>query len=740
MAMNESIPKFPSAERPALPGPAAGGESEGMGLSDVVRILKQRLLMILVTTIGLYGLVALVTFGTLYFFPAYTSEAIFEMLPPEQNDYIKTPLQISPEVIEQMLQTESRKLKQPDVLWEVLGEPEVKKTDYFAWYDRDVAKASLGLQKDLVCAPVPDSRLIRLALSAKKKSEALLIVSKIANFYQNKSERTSKGERSDQLQAINNQLASITKELESKRAQLAALRQTADLSRLETERGQHEDNINYLTNHLSDLESQIASLEAQENSLPKNPEDLPLTAEHKLVIDTDPILRYYTAQVEGIDVQMRALASKLGEKHRDMVQLNQQRDEYRSKEMIRREELADQVRTRQMESIHQSLQEMRAIQTKVAEHLDEAQAQERDLDRKMQQHKMLEADTEALNKQRETLMEQKSRAEFIVADTTQQRLRLVQAPKEAVKPSRPDLLVWLVGGAFLAVAGAVGLAFMREMTDTAVRTPSDITRFVHLPLLGTVPRLDDEESEVSRMELVVREAPTSLVAESFRKIRTNLLFSGPPESLKSLLVTSAGAEDGKTSIAVNLALALAATNRRVLLVDANFRRPALRGLFAQIKSEGLSNILIGRGQFEQLVCGTDVPNLFILSSGPMPPNGAELLGSPQMRDLITEASTRYDHVIFDGPPALLVSDASVLAMQVLGVITVVPAEEVSRGELKRLRDQLEMIGARIVGAVLNGVRARAGGYFKNQYREFYEYTTEEAGPTELPPPPSDTTT
>lgn len=739
MSTTVGNPMFDLPQRPGLPAPAgAGGEAEGMGLSDIVRVFKQRKLMIIISTLVLYGLVAVATLATLFYFPAYTSEAYFEMLPPEKNDYIREDVMASPEIMEQMLQTEARKLKQLDILYDVLKQPEVKNTAYFDWYDKDVAKAALGLQKDVVAAPVPETRLIRVALASKKKQESLLIVEKIVKEFEDKYESQSKDQNQDRSKLMNDQVLNVTKELTAKRAQLATLRATGDLSRIQSERGQSEDNISYLTKHLSDLDGQIASLEAQALSYQGlNPEDLPLTAEHRLVIDSDPILRYYTTQVKGLDVQINSLKLRLGQKHRDMIQLERQREEYKGEEMARREELVDQVRNRQIEQVRQSLAEMQAIQSRVSERLTEAQGEERDLDQKMQRYKEVEADAQQLEKQLEEMNANRRKVDFIANDKSMLRLRLVQRPKEAVKASRPDLPIWLGGGAFLALAGAIGLAFLRELTDTAIRTPSDIGRHAHLPLLGSVPRLEDEETDVDKMELVVREAPASLVAEAFRKIRTNLQFSGPADTQRTILVTSAGAEDGKTSIATNLAITMASANKRVLLVDCNFRRPAIRGLFDGTRPEGLSNILIGQGSLNDYVTPTNVPNLHVLTSGPMPPNGAELLGSPRMQELITSAAARFDHVIFDGPPILLMSDASVLAMQVQGVIAVVAAEEVSRGELKRLRDQLEMIGARVVGVVLNGVRARAGGYFKRQYREFYDYTSDETVQAELPAPPPD---
>ncbi|HEX9109734.1 MAG TPA: CpsD/CapB family tyrosine-protein kinase, partial [Longimicrobiales bacterium] len=201
---------------------------------------------------------------------------------------------------------------------------------------------------------------------------------------------------------------------------------------------------------------------------------------------------------------------------------------------------------------------------------------------------------------------------------------------------------------------------------------------------------------------------------------------------------------GKTAVAINLAVTLAQGGQRVLLIDCNFRRPGIRAAFKRTRPEGLSNVLVAQLPFAQAVTHSELANLDILTSGPMPPNPAELLGSTQMRALLTTARQTYDRVLLDGPPCLLISDALVLATETDAVLLVARAANSSKGALRRAREQFTRLNARVIGAILNGVQARAGGYFHEQYREFYEYTNDEviphelpAGPPELEGPPED---
>jgi capsular exopolysaccharide synthesis family protein len=248
-----------------------------------------------------------------------------------------------------------------------------------------------------------------------------------------------------------------------------------------------------------------------------------------------------------------------------------------------------------------------------------------------------------------------------------------------------------------------------------------------------VPHADDEEVNIERVETAVRDAPRSMIAEAFRVLRTNLQFSAPQDRQRSLLVTSPRPDDGKTTVACNLAAALAMAGRRVLLVDANLRRPALHRVFEKVPAQGLSNCLVGGATLEQVLCRTSLANLDVVGSGPTPPNPAELLNSELARRFIEQALTRYDQVILDTPPVLLASDAAALATMADGAVLVCRAKDNSRGQAQRAVSLLDHVGANLFGGVLNGAQVRRGGYFREQLRTFYEYQDEERRDDGRPP-------
>ena len=193
--------------------------------------------------------------------------------------------------------------------------------------------------------------------------------------------------------------------------------------------------------------------------------------------------------------------------------------------------------------------------------------------------------------------------------------------------------------------------------------------------------------------------------EAYRTLRTNLQFGGLSESHHSLLVTSAGVGEGKSLTLSNLGIALAQTGKRVILVDADLRRPSLHRFFNADAGQGLTTVLQNGATLESTVRPTSVENLLVLPAGPLPPNTAELLASERMSDLLAELKERADVVLLDSPPVLAVSDASLLAGKVDGVLVVIDTRQTRREALWRTKEALDEVGARIMGAVLNRARA-----------------------------------
>lgn len=212
--------------------------------------------------------------------------------------------------------------------------------------------------------------------------------------------------------------------------------------------------------------------------------------------------------------------------------------------------------------------------------------------------------------------------------------------------------------------------------------------------------------------LVVSGRPQSIIAEQFRTVRTNIQFSMVDQDLKSLVITSAGPGAGKSVTAANLATTFGSEDSRVLLVDADLRKPTVHDTFRLKNSTGLTTLLRNRyAELTDMIYKTDTEGLYLLTSGPIPPNPAELLGSNRMDALIQEMQDTFDLVIFDMPPLLPVTDAQVMSSKVGGVIFVAPMKEVTKEEVLKSKEMLEMAEANVLGVVHNRAENSGSGYY-----------------------------
>ncbi len=293
-------------------------------------------------------------------------------------------------------------------------------------------------------------------------------------------------------------------------------------------------------------------------------------------------------------------------------------------------------------------------------------------------------------------------------------------------PVRPKVVQNVLLATLIGLMLAAGVALLIEYADDTVKTGEDVTEALGAPALGYVMRL--EKKEARALVSMVEMGGNSPLAESFRVLRTNLQFSLLDRPGRTILVTSAGKGEGKTSATINLGLVMAEAGKRVILVDADLRRSCLHRFFGLQNSVGLTTALLDSSLLHsEAIQSTGIPGLMVLTSGPMPPNPSELLGTPHMATLVELLKSRAEVVLFDGPPMLPVTDPAVMAPLMDGVLVVVEAGSTRSGALARVRETLERASGsgKLLGAVLNKITPESGDY---QYRYYYRYYSDpEAG-------------
>lgn len=292
-----------------------------------------------------------------------------------------------------------------------------------------------------------------------------------------------------------------------------------------------------------------------------------------------------------------------------------------------------------------------------------------------------------------------------------------QVPEKPVRPNK--VMNTLLAGA-VGMMLAVGTAFLIEYLDDTIKTPERLNQALGVTALGTIGRMPSTEKEPDR--LIAAAHPKSHIAEAYRVLRANLQFAGVTRPLHSILVTSAGPGEGKSTTVANLGVVLAQAGKRVILVDSDMRRPSLHKFFEIPNTAGLTNLLLQDDpRLDGYIADTKIENLRVITSGPLPPNPSELLGSQRMKHLAEMLKGEADIVLFDSPPILPVVDAMVLSSIVDGVMLVVDTNT-RRDALARAGAALAQAGANVVGAALNKLRlGRGSGYY---YYYYYYYTPE----------------
>jgi polysaccharide biosynthesis transport protein len=274
-------------------------------------------------------------------------------------------------------------------------------------------------------------------------------------------------------------------------------------------------------------------------------------------------------------------------------------------------------------------------------------------------------------------------------------------------PSSPKVLRNLVLGVLLGLIFGVGVALLRNVLDTKIRSEHDVRAVTDSPLLGVI----GQDDKVPAHPIILRDEPLSAAAESVRRLRTNLKFTDLGDHPRSIVITSAIPGEGKSTTALNLAVALADAGSRVILVDADLRRPSVAGCLGMEGRVGLTTVLIGRAELRDVVQHWQHSTLDVLPSGRIPPNPSELLGSAAMERMLGELTAKYDVVLLDTPPLLPVTDAAVLSSLVGGSLLVVGADRVHRPQLQQAIESLQTAGAHIHGVVVNKIaRQEAATY------------------------------
>ncbi len=405
-----------------------------------------------------------------------------------------------------------------------------------------------------------------------------------------------------------------------------------------------------------------------------------------------------------------------------MVQLKAQMEELKAQIQAEEMAVADSVRN----EYETALKEEQYLRERTEEQKKRAMA----LDEKATQYKIFAREVETNKSIYQSLLQRAKEIEATVGASVT-NIQVIDQARPPLYPFKPRIILNLLIGLALGLASGIGAAFVAEFFDNTIKNPDEMVNRFGIPVLGLIPFDKQAGDNRKYMALKFYADPRSPVAEAFRTTMTSVRLSVADNPPKTILFTSILPGAGKSSLSSNACFSYLSEEEKVLLIDVDLRKPSLHHVFNNgLRGEGLSSVLTGQAELSDVILPTDFPELDYISSGPLPPNPAELLSSRRMRQLLQDVSEEYDRIILDGPPYQGFAEILVLANMVDGVILISVEGDTPREGVKHFRRSITNVGGKILGTIINKSGRRSGlssygGYKYYAYNYDYDYGTDE---------------
>lgn len=485
-----------------------------------------------------------------------------------------------------------------------------------------------------------------------------------------------------------------------------------------------------LNRQLTDLENERRTAEANYNRSKEVPADeLPQVINDVTVQNIARELSKKKQELANLSAKYQATYPAVKQVQEEVKQLETQLSEQKAK-IVKNIETQFQVARKREEDLKTSFGQSR----------NEAIQQNRE----SSELGLLKQKIETNRKNYEDLQGRLRQAE-VESDFRPSNIRRVQDAEIPIAPVKPNKILNIGLSMLIGLALGIGLAFFLEYLNNTINTAEDVERIVQLPALGGIPSLQSlaknkmlgvnangngngkKSTALTAVsnELLSGHDPLSSFAESYRALRTSLLLSSAEHAPRTMLITSSHPAEGKTTIVANTAISLAQTGARVLVLDADMRRPRCHKILSTKNDSGLSTYLSRDVSVDKVIIPHDIPNLFVMPAGPVPPNPSELLSSIKLRYLVAELQDRFDHIIIDSPPVIHVTDALIISPHVDGVVIVVKSNHTPREAVQRAKQALADVNAKIFGVVLNCIDLNTESYYYN-YKYAYYHSYEES--------------
>ena len=709
-------------------------------LREYLRVLIKRKWIVIGTLVAIFGASLIATLRITPIYDAVGSIAINKPDPMLQN--LRDPGNAGVDYYDPTdLDTEVRILRSDLLALQVIKQLNLDQLPEFGGHGV-ASSASLALTTDalepdsirantvlgafkgsLRVALEPNTRIIDIHYRSQNKELAARVVNTLANTYIEQNFKTRFESTMQASDWLSRQLVDLQMKVETSQEKLVKYQKEHQILGIDEKQNITTAKLDELNKELTAAESQRMEKESIYRLADSGDTDSAAAVANgisgKVTGSTSGLLDKLQAAKADLNIQIAQFSTQFGPSYPKLAELNNQVKEIDSQIQSEMKKVSSRLRGDYLAALQRENM-LRAA-------LEQQKQQENKLNESAIEYSLLKRDFETNRTLYEGLL-QKLKEAGVTAGLRSNNIRQVDIARTPGAPAEPNIPRNLGFALALGLTSGIGLAFLLEGIDNTVRTPEQAQAISGLPSLGMIPLGSRTASETNptglsvatskeAVELITIARPQSQMSESYRALRTSLLLTSLGAPPKTILITSALPQEGKTTTSINTATVLAQKGTRVLLIDADLRRPSIHKTLGMGPRIGLSNVLTGGTTVQQATVRSSVlPNLFILPAGTPPPNPAELLASSQMMDMLAELRDQYDHIIVDTPPTLSVTDAVVLSTRADAVVLVIRSGQTTKPALRRSRDILAQVNARVSGVLLNAVDLDSPDYYY-----YYEY-------------------
>jgi len=715
-----------------LPRPAAqphvGG---GMPTIDPFKLFKKyKWLLIGAAAAGAFlGVVS--HYALLYTFPIYRPEAIYQVFALEDKINRLGATGNFRDELEKFMATEVAIITSDRIIDKAVSDPNItseapKWTGMFMKNGvLDTPRTAKSLKRRLSAGIMGDSNLIRIGFWSTDPEEAAAVVKLVGRVYSRDRQITSSGEVSERrtllTKAISDNADAIIK-LQAKRERLL---KEQNVETLDQQASGELRNIESIQTKLVETRADKESLIVQRDQLRRELETgLPVTfPEHiRKAVDEDPVILNIKQDVNQLEAGLLALSMKLGPEHRDYIRLQNLVDARKQTLNAEREKLLKQHFNARLDVYTTSVSSLEATENDLLQKLETSKLRAREITQVLAQVKDVTREIDGATESKAKYTDELKELEILTSSMrTQARVQLFQDAQAPKTVAFPKLYLMIPGGILLILGLVGGAAVLFEIIDQRVKSPADVAMIPRTRVLGLIPHAAEDPATPQKIETVFRDHPGGVLAESIRQLRGTVLKRMQQSGHKSLVVISGMPGSGATTVVCNLAHAAAATEQRILVIDANFRRPGVHRALGLSEGPGLGDCLAGSTNLTAATQKSENSRVDVLSAGTPANRVFERLGTPALTQLLADATAKYDMVFVDVAPTMVAGDALILANRCDASMLVVRAFGEKRGMVARIRNDLSECKAEFLGVLVNAVRAAAGGYFKSNILATHNY-------------------